>query len=101
MGAATDSGTTIDLESSSPDRIVLRTSFHHMDENGYYDGWSNHTIIVTPSLAFGFNLRITGRDRNQIKDYLADLFYSDLSSEISETHDRETDRSSFALVTRP
>jgi len=45
-----------------------------MDENGYYCGWSDHSIIITPSLAFGFDLRITGRNVRDIKDYMAEVF---------------------------
>jgi len=77
-GSGFDSGTMLDLGVSGPDRLVFRTSFHHMNENGYYDGWSEHDIIVTASLAFGFNLRITGQDRDQIKDYIADCFSTSL-----------------------
>lgn len=74
----------LDLESSTPDRLVLAPAdFHHMDEHGY-DGWTEHTVIVTPSLLFGFDLKITGRDRNEIKDYLHDVFHSALSQEISK-----------------
>ena len=72
-GSGVDSGTKL-LDNSTPDRLVFQADFHHMDENGFYDGWTEHQIIVTPSLAYGFNVRITGRNRNEIKDYLADLF---------------------------
>jgi hypothetical protein len=46
-----------------------------MDENGYYDGWTNHKLIVKPELSeSGFDLHITGPDKNFVKDYLYDLF---------------------------
>lgn len=83
-GSGFDSGTTLDLDVSKPDRLVFRTAFHHMNEGGYYDGWTDHNVIVTPSLAFGFNLRITGRDRNEIKDYIAETFRYVLDAERSE-----------------
>ena len=51
-GSGIDSGTTIDIEFSRPNRIIFNTSFHHMDENGSYDGWTKHDVIVTPSLMF-------------------------------------------------
>ena len=72
-GSGIDCGTKL-LDNSTPDRLIFQADFHHMDENGYYDGWTEHQIIVTPSLTWGFNVRITGRNRNDIKDYLADLF---------------------------
>jgi hypothetical protein len=73
-GSGFDSGTTFDFDNSTPEKLIFKTSFHHMDDNGFYDGWTDHNVIVTPSLAFGFNLRVTGRDRNDIKSYIYDMF---------------------------
>ena len=64
----------LDIDDSKPQRIIVRFSFHHMDENGYYDGWTDHSAIITPCLVNGYSLKITGRDRNQIKDYLHETF---------------------------
>lgn len=77
-GAGWDNGTKIDFEASTTDKLVFYGSYHHMNEGGYYDGWTEHRIIVTPSLAFGFDLKITGRNRNDIKEYLAECFRGDL-----------------------
>lgn len=79
-GSGIDSGTKIDLPECKPERLVFTVAYHHMNEGGYYDGWTEHSLIVTPSLQFGFNLRITGRDRNQIKDYLHDVYHTALSA---------------------
>jgi hypothetical protein len=73
-GSGFDRGTTIDLDASHADKLVFSAPFHHMDENGYYDGWTDHTVTVTPSLQLGFNLRISGRNRNAIKDYMYETF---------------------------
>ena len=73
-GSGFDNGTYIDMEKSTGEKLVFETSFHHMNENGYYNDWTEHSVIVTPSLQFGFNLKITGRDRNQIKDYIYEVF---------------------------
>jgi len=80
-GAGIDTGTKLD-DSSTPDRLVFSFSFHHMNEHGSYDGWTEHTAIVKPSLAFGFDLKITGRDRNQIKDYLHETYHQALGAEV-------------------
>lgn len=80
-GSGIDAGCKILVEESHKDRIVIQTEFHHMNEVGYYDGWTQHKIIVTPSLIYGFDLRITGRDRNGIKEYLAQLFSHALEQE--------------------
>jgi len=83
-GSGFDAGTSIDKVRSRRDRIVFRTSFHHMDENGHYDGWTEHDVVVTPAFD-GFDLRVTGRDRNGIKDYIGDVFHEALSADIRES----------------
>ncbi len=72
-GSGIDSGTKIDASESNDNKIVLLCDFHHMDENGYYSGWTNHKVIITPAFN-GINIRITGRDRNSIKDYLHEVY---------------------------
>lgn len=73
-GSGFDSGSILDRTESTPDRLVIRADFHHMDENGSYDGWTYHRVIIAPSLAFGFTVRVTGRDKRAIKDYICDCF---------------------------
>lgn len=80
-GAGIDNGTQLDESLSTPDCLVFRTAFHHMDEGGYYSEWTEHTIRARPSFVFGLSLTISGRDRNQIKDHLADVFHAWLTSE--------------------
>lgn len=70
-GSGFDTGTQISFDRSTPERLVFTTSYHHMDEGGY-DGWTEHEVIVTPSLVHGIALRITGTNRNDIKDYIAE-----------------------------
>lgn len=79
-GAGIDNGVNIDRHASSRDKLVLATAFHHLDEHGSYDGWTKHEIHVTPAFD-GINLRITGPDRNQIKEYLHEVFYHCLTAE--------------------
>ena len=82
-GSGIDNGVRIDIQASTMDFVTLRTSFHHMNEHGYYVGWSEHTIVVTPAFR-GVNLRITGRNRNEIKDYLHEVFEHALTREIED-----------------
>jgi hypothetical protein len=86
-GSGIDSGTTLDLDTSKEDKLVFQADYHHMNDGGYYDGWTEHTVVVTPSLAFGFTLKVTGRDRNEIKDYLAEVFQHFLTMEVYEDTD--------------
>jgi hypothetical protein len=60
-----------------------------MNDAGYYDGWTEHTVVVTPSFN-GLNLRISGSNRNQFKDYAYDCFDQALSQDISYELYRES-----------
>ena len=82
-GSGFDNGTFFDFELSTPDKLVLHTYYCHMNENGYYVDWTDHSIFVTPSLQFGFNLKITGKNRNYIKDYFNELFGDCLNKELT------------------
>lgn len=102
-GSGIDGGTNLDLEASDGrHRIVLHTSFHHMGEGGMYDGWTDHTITVRPDLSFGLDLTISGRDRNEIKDYLHEVFYTALTDDqwfVDQGFDRLIDRDpAYALT---
>lgn len=62
-------------------KLVFITEYHHMDEHGGYDGWTAHTVKVTPDWS-GFNLAVTGRDRDGIKDFIGDTFHTCLTREV-------------------
>lgn len=82
-GSGFDSGTKIDMDASRADKLVFTTAFHHMDENGYYDGWTEHTVTVTPALSNNFHLRISGRNRNDIKEMMYQDFDYALRADVS------------------
>ena len=79
-GSGFDIGTK--LISATGERITLQADFHHMNNAGYYDGWTEHKIIIKPDFEYGYTLKVTGRDRNGIKDYIEDCFYNALNMEI-------------------
>lgn len=81
---------------STPNRIVIDTAFHHMNDGGYYDGWSEHSVIITPSLVWGYEIRVTGRNRNDIKDYIAETFQHALSRALVVTFD--TDKVEYGVT---
>jgi hypothetical protein len=77
-GSGFDNGTHLDVDNTQiggnkPQRLVFDVPFHHMNEHGYYDGWTHHQVWVYPWFD-GFSVRVTGRDRNSIKDFIADTF---------------------------
>jgi hypothetical protein len=51
--------------------------------DGFYSGWTDHTVIVRPSFR-GINVRISGRDRNGIKEYLAETYDYALTQEVEQ-----------------
>jgi len=77
-GSGIDNGTTINRDRK--DGVVLEVSFHHMDEHGHYDGWTDHVIHVAPSFS-GIDITVTGPNRNDIREYLADTFYHELTQD--------------------
>lgn len=79
-GSGWDCGTTLDLQKSTPEKLIFTGSWHHMNDAGYYDGWTNHTITARASLVWGVDLRVSGRNRNGVKDYLGELFAGWLAS---------------------
>jgi len=80
-GSGFDNGTSI--ESVTDQKIVFSTSFHHINENGFYDGWTNHRVTVSASLTFGFVINVSGKNKNEIKDYISDIFNVTLESDFN------------------
>jgi hypothetical protein len=84
-GGGFDRGTILhESECRGGERLVLSVEFHHMDAHGGYDGWTRHKVTVYPSLVFGLDIRVSGRDRNDIKTYIHQRFYDALSAEWTE-----------------
>ena len=80
-GGGIDNGTTFDADVSRTSKLVFHISFHHMNDGGYYDGWTDHTITVTPTFG-GIALHVSGRNRNDIKDYIHETFDIALSQRV-------------------
>ena len=80
-GSGFDRGTS--FVSGSAKRIVLSTAFHHMDNVGSYDGWTEHNVTIRPTFD-SLDISVSGRDRNGIKDFIVDTFYAALTAEYKE-----------------
>jgi len=83
-GSGIDCGTKLCETLGKNGSFKLTLEFHHMNENGMYDGWTQHEIIVKPDLQFEFVMDIRGKDRNQIKDYLGDIYDACLREEVDD-----------------
>lgn len=73
-GSGFDSGSKLDLDASSGDKLVFTTAYHHMNEGGMYDGWTEHTVTVTPSFELGCHIKVSGPNRNEIRNYIDEQF---------------------------
>lgn len=91
-GSGIDNGVAMDIEKSNETKLVFTFGYHHMNENGYYDGWTEHKLIVTASLVGGFNMSITGKNRNDIKDYLYQTFDMSLNQIVEVGYSKESDK---------
>lgn len=81
-GSGFNAGCKVMIGSCSDNKLVIKADFHHMNQNGYYSGWGEYSVIVKPSLRFGFTLKVTGRDRDGIKEYIANVFHELLDKEV-------------------
>ena len=73
-GSGFDAGTTVDLDKSTQNKIVLNTSFHHMDANGGYDGWTEHVVTIRPDFVHGVDVRVSGRNKHDVKSFISETF---------------------------
>lgn len=81
-GSGIDCGTR--LVKGGNGRLVLDFDYHHMNDCGMYDGWTHHTIHIVPILSSDYDIRITGRDRNDIKEMLYDQYIEFLNTEYTD-----------------
>ena len=80
-GSGFDSGTEIALADCSAERLIFDFSYHHMDEHGYYCGWTDHRVTVTPSFLGRFQLRISGPNKRE-SHYFYELFDACLNERV-------------------
>ena len=102
-GSGFDNGTTIDRENVFGRQFNLKTSFHHMDDQGFYDGWTHHKIKVFPDWQ-GIDLKVatlvstlaptTESDRESL-DYIGETFYHVLGEFWDLGFDREKGEHTF------
>jgi hypothetical protein len=85
-GSGIDAGVEVDLLSSTTERLVLISSFHMMNDGGFYCGWWDFKVTVTPSLVSDFNMKVTApkKDTHFLRDYLYESFDYALSLEVAE-----------------
>jgi len=87
-GSGIDGKTELLLDECKPydkpvKRIVIASSYHAMNDDGYYDGWYDFKLIITPSFD-GIDMKVTGKfgKYSDVKDYLWETFYFALTTDI-------------------
>ena len=85
-GSGFNSGTRIVIEQSSDAKLAFYTSFHHMSEHGYYTGVTDHKVLARASFVYGTEITVSGRNHNDIKPYIADVFSCWLDMEAPDTY---------------
>ena len=78
IGNGIETGCVILLKSTKK-RIVIETIYWHPNDS---DEWTKHQVIITPSFEGEINIRITGKNEGDIKDYLWDIFREALMNEV-------------------
>lgn len=81
-GSGCDNGSKVDRSRPLSKGLLIETAFHHLSTHGFYTGWTDHKITFHPTLYGGPTIKVSGRDRNEIKDYLGDVFYHTLTSNL-------------------
>lgn len=95
-GSGFDSGTRFIFDGSKPSRLIFTTSFHHMNDVGMYDGWTEHRVTVIAEHD-GMEIVVGGKDRNKIKDYIAETFQQALSQRIISKWHNDRQEMEFIL----
>jgi hypothetical protein len=96
-GGGFDSGTKL-LAESTPENLVFHTWFQHMNDAGYYDASTEHRVTVESSFVFGLSIRVSGSNRNDIKDYIAETFDDCLRQLVDPFRHTESAREFIAMA---
>lgn len=82
-GSGFDCGCSVPIERKWKNRIIINTDYHYMNDDGYYDGWYRFRIVVTPGFS-GIDVKVHGRDRDGLKEYVGDTIYDALTADYNE-----------------
>ena len=77
-GSGFDNGTYLVEDESGDSKLVFETAYHHMNSDGFYCGWTHHVVTITPSFVGKFDIKVSGVNKNDITDYIADIFSESL-----------------------
>lgn len=71
-GSGFDQTPELAEDATKPGVVVLKVPYHHMNEHGFYDGWSVYTVRACATFD-GHDVRVTG-GRKAEHDYIAEQY---------------------------
>lgn len=84
-GSGFDSGTSLDLSQSTINKLVFETSYHHMNENGFYTHWTHYRVTVKPHLFYEVDIESHGRAATRDEhDFVCEVFHEALTLDLPE-----------------
>jgi len=85
-GSGINTGTKVDIDRSTGQKLILFGSYDVMAESGMYTGVIDFEVIVKPDLMFDFDIRISGKfgKHQDIKEYLDEVYYDALRMEYDQ-----------------
>lgn len=69
-----DAGVVFDWNRSKPNKFIFSFNYYYRDKRGDRSGWTRHQLIITAGYFNKFYMRITGRNKNKMKESLLTLF---------------------------
>ena len=100
-GSGFDSGTTVDLDKSTSEKIVLNSAYHTMDDSGMYGQWIDLTITIVPSLQWSYDFKVNMhgfRDTKGHREYIESCVETILSADLEKTYSFETEETTLRLI---
>lgn len=78
-GAGIDNGTRVLGLTSESRGFELVLDYHHMNDTGYYTGWTEYRAYIRPAFN-GLEITLSGRNVNDCKEYLHQTLHESLSA---------------------
>jgi hypothetical protein len=81
-------------------------AFHCLNENGYYCGYADFTLIIPKKNPLDFKLHFNGKQsaylnsRYLLRDYLEDTFHYELSEMLKRLNEFELERNDYIVLYR-
>ena len=83
-GSGIDGDTILSCDDAGwRERFFIHFNFHHMDELGFYDGWTTHMLTVKPTFT-GIAMSVSGQNKRDIKNYLYEIFEHALTQTVPD-----------------